>query len=87
MANEVESGVKKEYEPGQGTWLGLAIFWAITLILCAVSYVFTGPIGILMKFCGIIFLIICCKASYSSFMYPEKYIIGNLVPGDTSDSD
>ena len=33
-----------EYQPGQGTWAGLAIFWAFTLIWCAVSFGFTGLI-------------------------------------------
>ena len=187
--------VDDDYEPGQGTWAGLAIFWAFTLIWCAVSFGFTGLIagdmmvdidaeswptvegfikdsgvedqsdgeggttycpwieygytidnvtytgtrishaadsscnswssdwaddyrpgenitvyvnpedpqdsqietGMMVDpflFCfaclpliGIIFLIVCCIATYNSIMHPEKYIIGNFVPGDTSDSD
>ena len=34
--------------------------------------------------CGIILFGFCCMATYNSFMYPEKYIVGNFVPGDTS---
>lgn len=74
----------KEYEPGQGTWAGLAMFWALTLIWCAVSFGFTGPIP---QVCGILLLIYCCKITYSVILNPQKYIVGNFVPGDTSDSD
>jgi hypothetical protein len=81
----------KEYEVGQGTWAGLAMFWALTLIWCAVSFGFTGSIpqvcGILLQVCSILVLIVCCKATYSSILNPQKYIVGNFVPGDTSDSD
>ena len=34
--------------------------------------------------CGIVLFGFCCKATYHSLMYPEKYIVGNFVPGDTS---
>ena len=27
---------------------------------------------------------LCCKATYNSLMYPEKYVVGNIVPDDTS---
>jgi len=82
---------QSQVQPGQGTWAGLAMFWALTLIWCAVSFVFTGPIpqvcGIVLQVCGIVLLIVCCKATYSSILNPQKYIVGNFVPGDTSDSD
>ena len=75
---------QSQVEPGQGTWAGLAMFWALTLIWCAVSFVFTGPIP---QVCGILLLIYCCKMTYSVILNPQKYIVGNIVPGDTSDSD
>ena len=75
---------QSQVEPGQGTWAGLAMFWALTLIWCAVSFGFTGSIP---QVCGIVLLIVCCKATYSSILNPQKYIVGNFVPGDTSDSD
>ncbi|HJM41486.1 MAG TPA: DUF3592 domain-containing protein [Candidatus Thalassarchaeaceae archaeon] len=34
--------------------------------------------------CGILLFGFCCMATYNSFMHPEKYIVGNFVPGDTS---
>ena len=179
-----------DYEPGQGTWAGLAIFWVFTLIWCAVSFGFTGLIvgdiqadidaeswptvegyiidsgvneeyddeggstycpwieygytienetytnhrishaadsscdsfsadwdddyppgenvtiyvnpedpqdsqietGMMVDpflYCfaclpliGILLLIFCFKATYNSIMHPEKYIVGNIVPGD-----
>ena len=185
-----------DYVPGQGTWVGLAIFWAFTLFWCAVSFGFTGILvddirgdinaeswptvegyiidsgvyeeyddegsstycpwieygytienvtytndrishaadggscnswyndwaddyppgenitvyfnpedpqdsqietGMMTDpflFCfvcfplvGLVLLIFCCAATYNSIMHPEKYIVGNFVPGDTSDSD
>ena len=33
---------------------------------------------------GIVLFGFCCVGTYKSFMYPEKYIAGNFVPGDTS---
>ena len=33
---------------------------------------------------GIVLFGFCCVGTYNSFMYPEKYIVGNFVPGDTS---
>ena len=75
---------QSQVEPGQGTWAGLAMFWALTLIWCAVSFGFTGPIP---QVCGILLLIYCCKMTYSVILNPQKYIVGNIVPGDTSDSD
>ena len=82
---------QSQVQPGQGTWAGLAMFWALTLIWCAVSFGFTGPIpqvcGILLQVCGILLLIYCCKITYSVILNPQKYIVGNFVPGDTSDSD
>ncbi|MDP7329061.1 MAG: DUF3592 domain-containing protein [Candidatus Thalassarchaeaceae archaeon] len=185
-----------DYEPGQGTWVGLAVFWVFTLIWCAVSFGFTGLIvgdiqadidaeswptvegyiidsGVYEEYddegdstycpwieygytienvtytnnrishaadsgscnswyndwaddyppgenitvyvnpeepqdsqietgmmtdpfllcfacfplVGLVLLIFCCVATYNSIMHPEKYIVGNFVPGDTSDSD
>ncbi len=184
-----------DYEPGQGTWVGLALFWGFTLIWCTVSFGFTGLIvgdiqadidaeswptvegyiidsgvsehyddeggstycpwieygytienvtytnnrisragddscsswdddwtddyrpgenitihvnpedpqdsqietGMMTDpflFCfacfpliGILLLIVCSMATYNSIMHPEKYIVGNFVPGDISDSD
>jgi hypothetical protein len=34
--------------------------------------------------CGILLFGFCCTATYKSIMYPEKYIAGNIVPGDAS---
>jgi hypothetical protein len=34
--------------------------------------------------CGIVLFGFCCTATYKSIMYPEKYIVGNIVPGDAS---
>ena len=70
---------EKEYEPGKGTWADLAKVWAVTLIFCAVSFGLAQPI---LQVCSILFLIVCCYATYNSLMYPEKYIVGNIVPGD-----
>jgi len=35
---------------------------------------------------GILLFTACCVATYNSIMNPDKYIVGNFVPGDTSDS-
>ena len=35
---------------------------------------------------GIVLFVLSCMATYNSFMNPEKYVVGNFVPGDTSDS-
>ena len=70
---------EKEYKPGQGTWADLAKVWAFALIFCAVSFGLAYPI---LQVCSILFLIVCCLATYNSIMHPEKYIVGNIVPGD-----
>jgi hypothetical protein len=75
---------EKEYVPGQGTWADLAKAWAIALIFCVVSFGLAQPI---LQVCSILFLIVICLATFNTFMHPEKYIVGNFVPGDTSDSD
>jgi len=36
---------------------------------------------------GILLFGLCCKATYNSFMYPEKYIVGSIVPNGSSDSE
>ena len=78
------SAEEKEYVPGQGTWADLAKTWAFALIFCAISF---GLAQLILQVCSILFLIVCCWGTYNSIMHPEKYIIGNFVPGDTSDSD
>jgi len=35
---------------------------------------------------GIVLFVLSSMATYNSFMNPEKYVVGNFVPGDTSDS-
>ena len=75
---------EKEYVPGQGTWADLAKVWAFALIFCAVSFGLAYPT---LQVCSILFLIVICLATFNTFMHPEKYIVGNIVPGDTSDSD
>jgi len=74
---------KIKYKPGQGTWFGLVILWVITFIWCAVSFGFSV---LILEFCGILLLMFCLKATYSSIKNPEKYIIGNFTPGDNSKS-
>lgn len=39
---------------------------------------------LLFPLIGIVLFGFCCMGTYNSFMYPEKYIVGNFVPGDTS---
>ena len=80
---------EKEYVPGQGTWADLAKGWAFALIFCAVSFGLAGLglAGPILQVCSILFLIVICLATFNTFMHPEKYIVGNFVPGDTSDSD
>ena len=33
---------------------------------------------------GLVLLVLCLKATYNSILYPEKYIVGNIFPGDSS---
>ncbi|MDE0708091.1 MAG: DUF3592 domain-containing protein, partial [Candidatus Poseidoniales archaeon] len=41
---------------------------------------------LIFPLCGIGLFGFCCMATYNSIMHPEKYIVGNFVPGDTSTS-
>jgi len=41
---------------------------------------------LIFPLCGILLFGFCCMATYKSIMHPEKYIVGNIVPGDTPDS-